>query len=148
MSVSIFRALELAGRSLSAQRTRLDVASSNLANAQTTRTPEGGPYQRRDVILAEDPARNGFGRILGDAVGAPSSVRVEEVRADPSPPRMVYEPGHPDADISGYVAYPNVNTVEEMVNMITTMRTYQANLSAFGAIREMAQKALGIGRPV
>jgi flagellar basal-body rod protein FlgC len=149
MSVSVFRAIELAGRALSAQRTRLDVVSNNLANAQTTRTPEGGPYRRRDVVLAEDTARDAFGRALVDAGGAPvSTVKVEEIREDTEPPRMVHDPGHPDADAQGYVAYPNVNTVEEMVNMITTMRSYQANLSVFTNLKDMAQRALGIGRSV
>jgi flagellar basal-body rod protein FlgC len=145
MAISVFQQLELAGRALSAQRTRLDVASTNLANAETTRTAEGTPFRRKDVILGEEPVQERFGDALE---GALSTVKVEEIRDDAAPPRMVYEPGHPDANADGYVAYPNINTVEEMVNMITTMRTYQANLNAFGAVKEMAEQALGIGRNV
>ncbi len=145
MSISVFQQLELAGRALSVQRTRLDVASTNLANAETTRTAEGTPFRRKDVILAEDQVADSFGNALDAAI---ASVKVDEIRDDAAPPRMVYEPGHPDANADGYVAYPNINTVEEMVNMITTMRTYQANLSAFGAVKEMAEQALGIGRNV
>lgn len=145
MSISVFQQLELAGRALSVQRTRLDVASTNLANAETTRTAEGTPFRRKDVILAEEQVADSFGNALDAAI---ASVKVDEIRDDPAPPRMVYEPGHPDANADGYVAYPNINTVEEMVNMITTMRTYQANLSAFGAVKEMAEQALGIGRNV
>ncbi|MBK6690286.1 MAG: flagellar basal body rod protein FlgC [Deltaproteobacteria bacterium] len=145
MSISVFQQLELAGRALSVQRTRLDVASTNLANAETTRTAEGTPFRRKDVILAEEQVADSFGNALDAAI---ASVKVDEIRDDPAPPKMVYEPGHPDANADGYVAYPNINTVEEMVNMITTMRTYQANLSAFGAVKEMAEQALGIGRNV
>lgn len=145
--ISIFDALDLAGRALSAQRTRLDVASTNLANAQTTRSETGEVFRRRDVILEDEVARANFGRefdlALGDAV---RGVRVAEIRQDEAPPRMVHDPDHPDAGPDGYVAYPNINTVEEMVDMITTMRSYQANLNVLNGIREMAQRALGIGK--
>lgn len=145
MPISVFQQLELAGRALSVQRTRLDVASTNLANAETTRTADGTPFRRKDVILSEEQVQDPFAQALDAAI---ASVKVDEIRDDPAPPRMVYQPGHPDANADGYVAYPNVNTVEEMVNMITTMRTYQANLSAFGAVKEMAEQALTIGRSV
>jgi flagellar basal-body rod protein FlgC len=147
--MSFLRSFELTGRALSAQRTRLDVVSGNLANAQTTRTPEGGPYRRRDVVLAEAPAQDEFGQLLADATGTPvSTVEVAEVASDESPPRMIHDPSHPDANAEGYVAMPNINTVEEMVNMITTMRSYQANLSVFQNLTESVQRALGIGRSV
>lgn len=147
MALNVFRMMELAGRALSVQRTRLGVVSSNLANAQTTRGPDGGPYRRRDVVIAEDSPRDGFGNMLSEAMDDPArTVQLVEIRKDQTEPRRVYDPGHPDADAGGYVAYPNVNTVEEMVNMITVMRSYQANLSVFSAIREMAQKALSVGK--
>jgi len=145
--MSVFRALDLAGRALSVQRTRLDVASSNLANAQTTRTETGEVYRRRDVVLEDESLAGSFGTQLELALGEPvRSVRVAEIREDEAPPRMVHDPDHPDSGPDGYVAYPNINTVEEMVNMITTMRSYQANLNVLTGIREMAQRALTIGR--
>jgi flagellar basal-body rod protein FlgC len=145
--ISVFDALDLAGRALSAQRTRLDVASTNLANAQTTRSADGDVFRRRDVVLEDQAIGPRFGaefdRALGDSL---RSVNVAEIREDEAPPRMVHDPDHPDAGPDGYVAYPNINTVEEMVNMITTMRSYQANLNVLSGIREMAQRALSIGR--
>jgi flagellar basal-body rod protein FlgC len=145
---SIFDAFNLAGQSLSVQRTRLDVASSNLANAQTTRTEDGGPYRRRDVVVSDYAARGRFDVYLRRAQDAVRGVKVDEVREDPAPPRLVYQPDHPDADPNGFVAYPNINTVEEMVNMITTMRSYQANLTVLSGLRDSAQNALTIGRVV
>ena len=147
MPLNVFRMMELAGRALSVQRIRLQTTSSNLANAQTTRTPEGGPYRRRDVVIESDVARDAFGFVLTETLNEPMrTVKVADIRADTAEPRRVYDPGHPDADPSGYVAYPNIDTVEEMVNMITVMRSYQSNLSVFTALREMAQRALSIGR--
>lgn len=149
MGISVFKALELAGRAMSTQRTRLDVVSSNLANAQTT-APDGEVgYRRRSVVLASEPARGTFGRMLRDAAGAPvASVGVKNVQEDDAPPRMVHDPTHPHANEDGYVAYPNVSPVEEMVDMITTMRAYQANLSVLTAVRDMAQRAFSIGKGV
>lgn len=149
MALSVFKALELAGRALSSQRTRLDVVSGNLANAQTTAPNGEVGYRRRDVVLTTEPARDDFGRMLRDDRGQlVDTVHVDDVREDSAPPRMVYEPSHPHANEDGYVAYPNITPVEEMVDMITTMRSYQANLSVLGAVREMAQRAFNIGRGV
>lgn len=147
MSLNIFGLIDTVGQALSVQQARLEVVSSNLANAQTTRTPEGGPYRRRDVMLTETLPRDGFGAILGDAFSSPvRSVRISGVRRDPTDPRLVYDPSHPDADAQGYVAYPNINSVEEMVNLITVMRSYQANIAAFSALRDMAMRTLNIGK--
>lgn len=147
MGLSVFKAMELNGQALSTQRLRLDVVSSNLANAQTTRTPEGLPYRRRDVALSTDVARGRFGEILHNELMEPTrTVQVQEIVEDTAPPRMVFDPHHPDADPAGYVAMPNVNAVEEMVNMITIMRSYQANLNVFSSIQEMTSRALTIGR--
>ncbi len=149
MTLSVFQMLEVSGRALSAQRTRLDVVSSNLANAQTTRTEDGGPYKRKEVMLSAVPVASRFRSALTNAMdGGPSSVEVSEVRADEKPGRRVYEPDHPDAGSDGYVEYPNINTVEEMVDMITVMRTYEANLNVSSAMRDMASRALNLGRPV
>ena len=120
---------------LSAQRTRMEVASSNLANAQTTRTADGGPYQRKDVIVASTPGEDGV-----------DGVAVVEIRNDQSEPRREYDPGHPDADANGYVSYPNINVIEEMVDMITASRAYEAGVTAMRTASNMAERALGIGR--
>ncbi len=145
MSLNVFRMIELAGGALNVQRTRLEVASSNLANAHTTRTADGGPYQRRDVVIRPVPPADEFGSMLsGEMEQAPHGVEVKEIVSDDAPPRMVYDPGHPDANPDGYVAFPNINSVEEMVNMITIMRSYQANLAAFSSIRDMARAAMRI----
>ena len=147
MGMNIFRMMELAGNALSVQRLRMNLISGNIANAQTTRTPEGGPYRRRDVILAEESPRDRFGGALNEAMTEGGrSVKVQKVTEDQEPPRMVFDPDHPDADAEGYVAMPNVNSLEEMVALMSTMRGYQANLQAFQASTEMSRRALSLGR--
>ncbi len=136
--MDFFSAMEVSASGLSAQRTRMTVASSNLANASTTRTAAGGPYQRRDVVLASVPMNN--------ATAGVSGVAVQQIVADPTPPRLEYDPGHPDANADGYVAYPNVNPVEEMVDMITASRAYEAGVTTLSTAVSMAERALGIGR--
>jgi flagellar basal-body rod protein FlgC len=125
----------------------MNVISANLANAQTTRTPEGGPYQRRDVVFAAVALPSSFRDVLQDALDkGVAEVRVVEIATDPRPPKMVYNPSHPDADASGYVALPSVNIVEEMVNMLSASRSYEANVTAIQAAKGMALKALEIAR--
>jgi flagellar basal-body rod protein FlgC len=128
--------MEVSASGLSAQRRRLDAIADNIANAETTRTERGGPYRRRQVVFEELASRE-----LGQ-----QGVRVREVTEDPRPPRMVYRPGHPDADADGYVAMPNVSIVEEMVDMISATRSYEANAAALNASKAMARKALELGR--
>lgn len=122
--------IDLSASALSAQRKRMDIIAQNIANAETTRTPEGGPYRRQQVVFT-----------LTEEGG----VETTEVLQDPRPPRLVYQPGHPDADAAGYVALPNVNLVEEMVDMISAMRSYEANVTAINAAKTMAQRALDLG---
>ncbi|MCC7381301.1 MAG: flagellar basal body rod protein FlgC [Deltaproteobacteria bacterium] len=140
--MDFFRAMEVSASGLAAERTRLDVASGNLANASTTRTPEGGPYRRRDVVLETRPLDEGAAAREG---GPAFEVQVAEVREDQAAPRLVHDPGHPDADPDGNVAYPNVNVIEEMVDMITASRAYEAGLSALNTATSMAEAALQIG---
>lgn len=141
-----FDALDVGASALSAERMRMNVTSSNLANAQTTRTPEGGPYRRKDPVFSSEPKRD-FASILGETNENPvHPVKVDEIVSDPNPPRMVYSPDHPDANPDGYVAYPNVNTMEEMVNLMTASRTYEANVTSINVARGMMNKALEIGR--
>lgn len=137
-----FLAMDVSASGLAVQRTRLNVASSNLANIATTRTPEGGPYRRKDVVVSANPVRDlpaGFADYV-------RTVEVSEVQTDAAEPRLQYDPGHPDADAEGMVAYPNVNLIEEMVDMITASRAYEAGVTALGTAVTMAERALSIGR--
>jgi len=141
-------AMMISATALTAQRTRMNLISSNLANALSTRTPEGGPYKRKDAMFAAMPMeKNSFSSIL-DKKSQPDvkGVEVMEIMEDHNPPRLQYEPGHPDANAQGYVAYPNVNVVEEMADMISATRSYEANVTAAKASMSMQMKSLEIGR--
>jgi flagellar basal-body rod protein FlgC len=140
---TLFSALTASASALDAQRMRMEVAVSNLANADSTRGADGVPYRRRDVVLASQPTE-GFESVLGrtGAVG----VQVKEIVEDQAPFRQRYEPGHPDADAKGYVALPNVDVPEEMVDMLGAARAYQANLTAIGLIRDTMKSALDLGK--
>jgi flagellar basal-body rod protein FlgC len=129
-----------------AQRLRLDVIAANLANAQSTRSPEGGPYRRRDVVLEAVPRGESFEDLLAPGVGSASAVEVSRVVTDTRPPRLVYDPGHPDADTNGFVAMPNINVVSEMVDMMAASRAYEANVAALNATKRVLEAALEIGR--
>ena len=133
--------LSISASGLAAQRVRLQTVASNMANARTTRTADGGPYQRRmPVFEAESES---FGGILEKNL---ARVRVSEIQADEGEPIRIYDPGHPDADDFGYVDYPNVNVLEEMVDLMTTARTYEANTKVVNTTQDMAGTALEIGR--
>lgn len=136
-------ALSASASALSAERTRVEVAVSNLANAESTRGPDGQPYRRRDVILTADPASS-FDATLGRAQA--TGVRVAGIVQDNSPFRTRYEPSHPDADEKGFVQLPNVDAPQEMVDMLGAARAYQANLAAIGLIKDMVAKALELGK--
>jgi flagellar basal-body rod protein FlgC len=133
---------------MAAQRTRMNTISSNIANINTTRTPEGGPYRKKDVVFESLPETKNFGEILG--VNSPGSevqrVQVTDIISDTKAPLLKYEPDHPDANEEGYVAYPNINLMEEMTNMIQATRGYEANVSAMQAAKDMALSSLEIGR--
>jgi len=139
--------MNISSSALSTERTRMNLISSNLANANATRTPEGGPYKRKDAVIASAPVENRFSRAL-DNIAAQGSrkVAVEQIIEDRNPPRMQYDPSHPDANAQGYVAMPNVNVIEEMADMINATRTYEANVTAVQAAKSMAMKTLEIGR--
>jgi flagellar basal-body rod protein FlgC len=145
--MDFFSAMEVSASGLATQRTRMNVASSNLANASTTRTPEGGPYKRKDVIVESAPLSRGLsGELAGGFSDAVRGAQVSTIVQDTAAPRLEHDPNHPDADARGYVAYPNVNMVEEMVDMITASRAYEAGISALSTAVSMAERALGIGR--
>lgn len=150
--MSFIDSLKIAGSALTAQRTRMNVIAENLANINTTRTAEGGPYQRKDVVFASVPSGTSFrevlaseGRAAAEGQGV-SQVSVAEVVTDPRPSRIAYDPNHPDADEAGYVEMPNINLVEEMVNMISAHRSYDANVTVAETTRKMALRALDIGK--
>ncbi len=145
--MDFFSALRIASSGLSVQRTRINVTSSNLANVETTRTVEGGPYRRRTAVVAAVPLSEAFDEVLGDHLHDQThTAEVTAIESDGSPGRLVYEPQHPDANADGYVEMPNVNVVDEMVDMLTASRSYEANVTAIQAIKSMAQSALDIGR--
>lgn len=161
----VFSNFEISASGLSAERLRLDVVANNIANAETTRTAEGGPYRRQMVVFEPrrehpqfmlpaslrgltgmdgDPMGPDATEALGGATGLGQGVRVVSVIADQGPGRLVYEPGHPDADAKGYVAMPNVSLINEMVDMMSASRAYQANISAIESAKSMAQQAISI----
>ena len=144
--MDLFKAMEITASGLNAERSRMNTIASNLANAKTTRTADGGPYKRLDPVFTSVPLTQKFEDLVGEkAASAASIVRVNEIRQDQTPPMMVYEPGHPDADPQGYVAMPNVNVVQEMVNMITASRAYEAGVTVMQTVKGMARSALNIG---
>lgn len=135
--------VDIAASGLTAQRVRLTVAASNLANADTTRAPGGGPYRRRDPVFQAVPLHRDFSDRLERRI---QTVRVPRIQTDPSPPRMRFEPGHPDADERGYVRLPNVNPLEEMTNAMAAQRAFEANLLILHKARQMGQSVMQIGR--
>jgi flagellar basal-body rod protein FlgC len=144
--MDFFTSMEVSSSALTAERTRMNLISSNLANANATRTPEGGPYKRKDAVFAAQPAES-FDQALSKAAGqGPQRVAVTQITEDPNPPRLQYDPTHPDADAKGYVALPNINVVEEMADMIAATRTYEANVTAIQSAKSMALKTLELGR--
>lgn len=143
--MALFAALNISASGLTAQRLRMDVTSANLANAQSTQTPEGGPYRRQDVVLREQSGDGSFAGSLAGALGGggePAGVEVAAIVPDTTPPRQVYEPGNPQADAQGYVEMPNVNPVEEMTDLIDASRSYQANVTAMQTTKQVFAKTI------
>ncbi len=138
----------IGGSGMAAQRARMNTISSNLANINTTRTAEGGPYRRKDVVFTAMPDTKSFGEVLNvdDPKADFNRVQVTDVVYDKKAPLLKYEPHHPDANEEGYVAYPNINMMEEMTNMVQAQRSYEANVQAVQATKDMALSALEIGR--
>ena len=146
--MNLFGLFQISGSALTAERLRAEVATSNLANSETTRTPEGGPYRRRMVVFNSRPASQ-FRLLLAGSlnhggVQEAGGVRVSQVVDDPTPPLRRYEPGHPDADASGYVDYPAISPVQEMVDLMGAQRAYELNASAVQAAKQMIQQSLQI----
>ena len=143
--MSLFGALSVSSSGMSAQRSRAELLVENLANADTTRTAEGGPYRRKDVVFTTDSATQ-FGSMFESEMNSGTGVRVSSIVTDQRPPDMRYMPGHPDADADGYVAYPRVNPAEDMVDLMSASRGYQANVAAIAAVKEMIQRSIDLFR--
>jgi flagellar basal-body rod protein FlgC len=142
--VSIFTGMDISASGLRAQRLRMDVIAENIANAEATRTPEGGPYRRREIVLE---AEGGVWTRTREGLQAGADgVQVAQVTEDPAPPQLVYDPSHPDANADGYVAMPNVNVPTEMVDLMAATRAYEASTAAFRAARDMGKAALDLLR--
>jgi flagellar basal-body rod protein FlgC len=150
INMSFWESLRIGASGLTAQRLRLDLISNNIANAQTTRTEKGGPYQRQDVVFIAEGSNTALPAPVAARRNTLSSlqggVQVSEILTDATNGPRVYDPTHPDADADGYVNYPNVDIVVEMTNMLSATRSYEANLATVEAIKRMALKALEIGK--
>lgn len=151
MKMTLLRSFDVAGSGMSAQRTRMNVAAMNIANQNTTRTAEGGPYRRRDVVLeaVELPTSNftdALSMELEDRSPESWGVSVNEVALSEDEPILIYDPGHPDANETGHVATPNISGIKEMVNMMSAARAYEAGTNVLSTLSDMADQALRIGR--
>ena len=145
--MSLFQLLSVSASGMSAQRQRAEVHVENLANSETTRTAEGGAYRRKDVVLTSELQGSPFSAVFQDQMQAGSmGVGVSEVLEDVRPPDMRFQPGHPDADAKGYVAYPHVNPAEEMVDLMSATRGYSANVAAMSAVKDMVAKSIDLMR--
>jgi flagellar basal-body rod protein FlgC len=129
---------------MSAERTRAELLVQNIANSETTRTPEGGPYQRQDVVFSSEEQSSPFSAVFQNQVG--TGVAVSDVITDQRPPVQRYLPGHPDADAKGYVAFPNMNPAEDMVDLLNSQRSYAANVAAISSVKDMISRSIDIMR--
>lgn len=145
--MSFFKAMDISSSGLAAQRERMNILSANLANANTTRSDDGGPYKRRDVVFSAVPTGTKFEDFLNGPMGTElRKVQVTQIHKDTAAPRIVHDPTHPDADADGNVKMPNIQVMTEMVNMIAATRAFEANATALNDEKQMAMKALEIGR--
>lgn len=142
--MSLFGSMEVAASGMSAQRQRAELLVENMANSETTRTPEGGPYRRKDAVFATQVQTSPFSAVFQDEVG--TGVTVAEVVTDTREPQRRYLPGHPDADANGYVAFPNMNPAEDMVDLLNSTRSYEANVAAISSLKDMISRSIDIMR--
>lgn len=143
---SLFSTLSVSASGMSAERERAQVLVENIANADTTRTAEGGPYRRRDVVFESQKVSSPFSSFMDSTAGESNGVAVSQVVEDSSDPDRRYMPGHPDADKDGYVAFPKINPAEDMVDLLGASRSYQANISAISAVKDMIQRSIDLFR--
>ena len=144
--MDILSAMKISGSALKAERSRINIASMNIANANTTRTMEGGPYKAKSVVFQAKPLEGSFQDVFNTISDKLRTVEVAEIVEDNAPFKEVYDPSHPDADANGIVQMPNVNTVEQMVDLMSARRDYDANVAALDAVKSMALRALEISR--
>ncbi|HLJ48760.1 MAG TPA: flagellar basal body rod protein FlgC [Bryobacteraceae bacterium] len=143
--MSLFSLLSVSASGLSAQRTRAELLVQNMANSETTRTPDGGPYRRKDAIFSSAPQSSPFSAVFQTEVNSGQmGVEVSEIVEDSRPPERRYMPGHPDADKDGYVAFPNMNPAEDMVDLMSASRGYQANVAAMTAVKDMISRSIDL----
>ena len=144
--MSLFSALSVGASGMAAQRARAEVLVENLANAETTRTPEGGPYRRKDLVFESSAVDSPFASVFSSELQSMGGVAVAGVVTDMSEPERRYLPGHPDADRDGYVAFPKINPAEDMVDLLGAARSYGANVAAIAAVKDMIQRSIDLGR--
>lgn len=144
--MSLFSVLSIGASGMAAQRTRAELLVENLANSETTRTPEGGPYRRKDVVFQSAEVESPFSSVFDAVRHSAGGVAVADVVTDASDPERRYMPGHPDADATGYVAFPNVHPAEDMVDLMGASRSYQANVAAIAAVKDMIQRSFDLLR--
>lgn len=144
--MSLFSSIDVSASGMSAQRERAEVLVENIANAETTRTAEGGPYRRRDVVFESSPVSSQFATELGSQLGEATGVKVSQIVTDDGEPNRRYMPGHPDADKDGYVSFPHMNPAQDMVDLLGASRSYQANVSAISAVKDMIQRSIDLFR--
>lgn len=144
--MSLFSAIAVSASGMDAQRSRAEIITENMANADTTRTPEGGPYKRKDAVFTASPVSYSFSDALSDASDVNEGVSVAAITVDDRAPERRYMPGHPDADANGYVAFPRVDPAEEMVDLMSASRDYQANVAAISAVKDMISHSIDLFR--
>ncbi|HEY1496161.1 MAG TPA: flagellar basal body rod protein FlgC [Candidatus Solibacter sp.] len=144
--MSLFSLLSVGASGMSAQRTRAELLVENLANAETTRTPEGGPYRRKDVVFETTTTTSPFASVFSSQLQSINGVGVSDIVVDTSDPEQRYMPGHPDANKDGYVAFPKINTAEDMVDLMGAARSFEANVAAMSAVKDMIQRSIDLAR--
>jgi flagellar basal-body rod protein FlgC len=142
--MSLFSSLSVSASGMSAQRTRAELLVQNMANSETTRTPEGGPYRRKDAVFTTAEESSPFSAVFQNEIG--TGVQVSEVIEDNREPERRYLPGHPDADKDGYVAFPRINPAEDMVDLLNASRSYQGNVAAMSAVKDMINRSIDLLR--
>ena len=140
--MSLFAALQVSASGMQAQRTRAEALVENMANAETTRTPQGGPYRRKDVTFSSELQESPFSAVFQNELA--TGVTVSQITEDNSPPEMRYLPNHPDANSEGYVAFPKMNPAEDMADLLNTTRSYQANIAAMTAVKDMITNSIAL----
>lgn len=142
--MSLFGSMQVSASGMAAQRTRAELLVENMANSETTRTPEGGPYKRKDAVFSSEEQTSPFSAVFQNEIG--TGVSVADITVDQSAPEMRYLPGHPDADGNGYVAFPKMNPAEDMVDLLSATRSYEANVAAISSVKDMISRSIDIMR--